>query len=377
MKKIIPLFFLLLLANNLFAQEPCNDEIIMAVKGKWTTSPDDIVGPDKTFPASQYSQLKTRLDKMAVFFQEAYPQPAGMEAKWYRSIRGNAIINNGPVPYQFNSLFKAWYCNPNLHKLMPGTETGTWAYVFVNDLHWFISEVAGLKIEDATAYFLPNKTGEWKGMTLYDHGSTQYNEHKAVLITHGNQLPFTPVTRLQYLQAIKQNLENEKKIQIDINNKMTVKTDEEEETARQKGMEAYAKSFRPERMEKAKENYLKNYKTDKERKEEDLQRLEKNHAGKIKVIDDVWKSLNKNELEQPAIIDTKWTFKEFTTEEKGGSVMVLINNNYFNMQLPRYIPQLMVLYWRTESNNNAPSQFFKKEFEANFPLEKLKAMIDK
>ena len=58
MKKIIPLFFLLLLANNLFAQAPCNDEIIMAIKGKWTTSPDDIVGPDKTFPASQYGQLK-------------------------------------------------------------------------------------------------------------------------------------------------------------------------------------------------------------------------------------------------------------------------------------------------------------------------------
>ena len=63
MKKITPLFFLLFFANNLFAQQPCHDEMIMAVKGKWTTSPDNIVGPDKTFPASQYGQLKKMLSK--------------------------------------------------------------------------------------------------------------------------------------------------------------------------------------------------------------------------------------------------------------------------------------------------------------------------
>ncbi len=371
MKKIIPFSFLLLFANTLFAQQPCNDEIIMNTKGAWKKV------SDANMKAGNQAQIITRIDKMALLFQEAYPQPAGMDAKWYRSIQGNAIVNNGAVPYQFNSLYKAWYCNQNLHKLLLGSETGTWAYVFVNDLHWFISEVAGIKIDAITAYFLPVKTGQWKGMTLYDRGSTQFDEHRAVLITRGNQLPYTPVSRRQYLKALKQNLENDKIIQIDINNKMTVRSDAEEEAARQKGMEAYAKSFRPERMEKAKENYLKNYKTDKERKEEHLQRIEKDHAGKMKVIEDVWKSYNNNELEQAAIIEPFRTFKEFSTEDKGGRIMVLLNNNYFNMQLPRYIPQLMVLYWRSESNNNAPSQFFKKEFEANFPVEKLRLMLDK
>jgi hypothetical protein len=47
------------------------------------------------------------------------------------------------------------------------------------------------------------------------------------------------------------------------------------------------------------------------------------------------------------------------------------------LKLPRYIPQLMVLNWRIQPNNNEPSQDFKKQFEANFPLEELKAMIDK
>lgn len=79
MKRITLLFFLLLTANKIFAQQPCNDDIIMAVKGKWVTSPDNFTGSDKTFPASQYSQIKTRLDKMAALFKDAYPQPEGME----------------------------------------------------------------------------------------------------------------------------------------------------------------------------------------------------------------------------------------------------------------------------------------------------------
>ncbi len=83
------------------------------------------------------------------------------------------------------------------------------------------------------------------------------------------------------------------------------------------------------------------------------------------------------QMVQPAVIDPFHDFKQFSTLEKGGRMMVLLNNNYFNMQLPRYMPQLMVLRWRSESNNNAPSQFFKKQFEANFPIDKLKLMIDK
>ena len=93
--KNIFLFFWLLSANKFFAQD-CNKEVIMNVKGKWTTLANNIVYPEKTFPSNQYSQLYTRLDKIANMFQQAYPQPTGIEAKWYRSIRGAAVVKNGP-----------------------------------------------------------------------------------------------------------------------------------------------------------------------------------------------------------------------------------------------------------------------------------------
>jgi hypothetical protein len=292
---------------------------------------------------------------------------------------GNPAINNGPVPYQFNSLYLDWYCNPNLPKLMLAVETGTWSYVFINDLEWFMGDQydqASVKIEDNVAYMLPKLVGQWKGLSLYEpSGNSRFNEHRAVLITRNNLLPYKPVSRLQYVHALEQKFENEKKIQIDLISKSSVKTDAQEELAKQQGLENIAKNNRLDQVERRKASYLKNYKTEKQNKEEQLRWTEKNYDDKIKAIEALEKKYTSEELVQPAIIDEDHDFKDFSTQEKGGRMIVLINTAYFNMQLPRYAPQFMVLYWR--SQNNAPSQNFKKQFEENFPVDKLKEMIDK
>lgn len=374
MRNLLQLIVIILFVNTTFAQPPCNDDVIMNVKGSWKKRSDANMKADKN-----QAQIISRVDAISKMFQTSYTDLKGMEAGWYRTMEGNPVINNGPTSYQFNSLFVAWYCNQNLHKLMLGVETGTWAYVFINDFGWFMGDQhdkATIKIEDNTAYMLPKLVGQWKGLLLYEpRGNTQYNEHRAVLITRNNQLPYKPVSRLQYLQAMKQKLENEKKIQIDIINKLPVKTDAQEEVAKQQGLENVAKYNRADLVEKRKADYLKNYKTDKQRKEEDLQRNEKNFDDQVKAIEDIRKKYDKDELQQPAIIDEEHSFKEFTTQEKGGRMIVLINTAYFNMQLPRYAPQFMILYWR--SQNNAPSQNFKMQLEENFPIDKLKAIIDK
>ena len=375
MIKIFSFFqFFLLLNLCPFAQQPCNDDVIMNVKGAWKKRSDANMKADKN-----QAQIISRVDAISKMFQTAYPDPKGMEAGWYRAMSGSPIINNGPISYQFNSIFLWWYCNQNVQKLMLGGETATWAYVFINDFGWFMDDQydkASIQIKDNTTYMLPRLVGQWKGLLLYEpRSSTKYNEHRAVLITRNNQLPYKPISRLQYLQAMKQKLENEKKIQMDIINKQSVKTDAQEEEAKLRDLENIAKNNRPQYVAQRKESYLKNYKTDKQQKEENLQRTEKIFDDRLTVIENVEKKYTDDELKQPAVIDEDHDFKDFTSQEKGGRMIVLINTAYFNMQLPRYAPQFMILYWR--SQNNAPSQNFKKQFEGNFPVEKLKEMIDK
>jgi len=196
MKKIIAIISSLFLLPGVNAQD-CNKETIMNINGKWKNLANNIVSPEKTFPFNQYSQLYTRLDKIADMFQQAYPQPTGIEAEWYRSVRGAAVVKNGPVPYQFNSLYPGWYCNPNLHKLMLGSETGTWSFVYMNSFGWFMTDQndkAGFSVDGADAWLLPKKIGEWKGLPLYKPSGSN-DKNKVILITRDNQLPYKPVSR--------------------------------------------------------------------------------------------------------------------------------------------------------------------------------------
>ncbi|MEO5564980.1 MAG: hypothetical protein ABIR18_16155, partial [Chitinophagaceae bacterium] len=82
MKKIVPLYFLLLISINLSAQEDCSDDKIMAVKGKW------VKRPDATMSSGNQSAVTGRVDKMQQLFQAAYSDPKGMEVRWYRSMGG-------------------------------------------------------------------------------------------------------------------------------------------------------------------------------------------------------------------------------------------------------------------------------------------------
>ena len=159
---------------------------------------------------------------------------------------------------------------------------------------------------------------------------------------------------------------------------MPERTEAEQQISKQTGLDNALKYTPASRVEERKADYLKNYKTDRQRKDENIQRTTNYFDGLIKSIDDAWKSLSENELNEPAVVDainSVFSFKGFTTQEKGGRMIVFVNNEYFNTKLPGYVPQLIVLYWQWDKNT--PAQYFKKQLEENFSVDKLKAMLEK
>jgi len=65
----------------------------------------------------------------------------------------------------------------------------------------------------------------------------------------------------------------------------------------------------------------------------------------------------------------------FTTEAKGGNMLITENPVYMSNDLPKYIPQLFVMKWHC--GEWKPLMDVCKAIEENFPIEKLQAMIDK
>ena len=86
-------------------------------------------------------------------------------------------------------------------------------------------------------------------------------------------------------------------------------------------------------------------------------------------------------LNRPAIIDPEsgiYGFKgKFGNENDGGYRLVFpgLNEKYFDTSVPRYAPQVIVITW--SYLQSPPSLKVKNQFEENFPVEKLKVMMDK
>ena len=86
-------------------------------------------------------------------------------------------------------------------------------------------------------------------------------------------------------------------------------------------------------------------------------------------------------LDSPAIVtgfmEMLPTRPIFTTQAKGGNMLVTENPAYFKKDLPKYIPQLIIYSMWDGANGPDPSLNPYRLYYQNFPIEKLQAMIDK
>jgi hypothetical protein len=365
MKKIAWLGIILSVAAPGSAQAPCADP--MTINGAWIKNNDALMA------STNQSKVIAHIDGIADLFKTAYSAPKGIEAHWYRSMGGHLIINNGPQPYQYNSLYQSWYCNKTANKLELNEETGTWAYAFVNGFGWFISDQYDLlliKVNNQNVYFLPPVKDQWKGYNVYQ-ASSHGDMGRCIILLHNDQLPWKPITQQQYLQAVRSYWESSKRGQ---------------DTA----YDAHEASIRRNIINIQNNKYLKQEDRDKiiaglqkdleeqpKKKADGLAFSNKYWGEKFKVIDD-YVAQHSSLLQEPAIMEPRFSSDfngSFASLERGGQMLVTIDPSYFNKQLPAFAAQLIVLYWRWDKN--PASMNFKKEFEENFPVDKLKTMLDK
>jgi hypothetical protein len=119
-------------------------------------------------------------------------------------------------------------------------------------------------------------------------------------------------------------------------------------------------------------------KEDIDRQEDNNERLKNDALKKLSVELD--KTTKNGLLDSPAIIriDPLFTVDGpiFLPEKDGGCLLATENPNYWRKDLPKYVPQFFMveLNW---SSNLGWSKNFKNIIEEYFPIEQLKAMIDK
>ena len=361
------------------AQQPCNDEVIMNAKGSWKKIADANPFPDESFPKNQFPMANSRIDKMQKILQAAYPEPKGMEAIWNHSISGEPQIKGGPTPYSLNAGFLGYYCSYEKKIVSAdearGGETGTWMYIWANQLNgWFAEFVKYYTIHKLPVYLLPKRMGVLNGYPLYE-GIRKFSN--AIIITRSGQTPYLPVTQKQFLKAFINYKEKKFVKNLALETDRSVRTDAEEEEAMRKGWEYQSKFYKGDVAVRRKAEYFKNYISDKQRKELNITLLKTSFGDDLKPARKLLADSLNTDLEIPALLDLDnlLLFKQFIAEKNGGQELVRLNPDYFDLSLPKYIPQLLIVHWSWD--DRIPANYWRTRIEKNFDFNALKEMIDK
>ncbi|MEI6059071.1 MAG: hypothetical protein WCR72_00100 [Bacteroidota bacterium] len=374
---LILLFFML--AEGSYAQGNCTDESIMALKGKWIKNTAYDAGKAKSPEAVRH------MDKMVQLLQSAY-ELAGTEAKyWYDEKKDASWIKNTAFPYSLNADFMEYYCNSfqKTNNLKLGNETGDWFFIWANTFGRFAMLDQDFMIENRQVYQLTPQLGELDGFPLFAgadgnelQGSKQFS--RTILVSRTGQLPYTPVSRKQYLLAFLKYREESYKVDVAYETKRPVRSDAEEEEAKKQGYDKADQFSGPDQRDKdrAKSNYLRFYVSDKEEHQNALTQMEATYRKDIKPAEDFLDSQPAEELSKPALLkpgNHKNDFKIFENEPKG-RMLVAVNENYFTKQ-PGYNPQFFAVYWMW--GGNSPGTNFGLQVEKNFDFRSLQQMLDK
>ncbi|HTQ29297.1 MAG TPA: hypothetical protein VMI35_14260, partial [Puia sp.] len=259
----------------------------------------------------------------------------------------------------------------DMHKMMLSGETGTWAFVYVNFLNPFLTEQYDrikLNPDETPIYLLPLRKGSWKGYDLYTP-STPRQQGSCIVISQGG-LPWKPVSQETYLQYVRRFLQSQQKEQ-------DASLAKSKEDAR-KQIEHIQNS--PNLSPESKQTMLNALQKQQEQQQQTAASSRAAYINyfdqQLKTVDDYLAKTSPSVLQQPAFIPkySKSIFDgNFSSEAAGGRMVVTANPDYTDHQLSSCRPQFMILFWKWEKD--APSQNFKQQFESDFPVEKLQAML--
>ncbi|MBC7934813.1 MAG: hypothetical protein H7Y86_05560 [Rhizobacter sp.] len=397
MKRIYLLWMLLLVCNLSFAQLSRNKEALKEYyikqseacggvaalfkkKGSWKrdTFGDGGVFSDKTFSADKHVEILNRLEKILPVLKEALPDLGGFELGWYRSITGNSMVANGPVPALFTGSVFTYFCN-NADKILLGEEASSSLKIYFNSYGLFGEKLNQWDINNdgkmVSIYQLPDSIGKWKGLTLYEPkqtGGPGLPTDRAVVLGHNRQMPWHILTQKQYLTGYANELLKNKKEQVEGNDTYIQKM--KENIASMRASKAFTPEQKKSTVEKLEEQ-LKEFSDNTSKK--NIAEAGNIYKEKIKPVNEYLDTASAETLTQRAILDkNSIEFKGyFAKPGQSGIKLISFTSKYFNPALPRYVPQFIVLYWRW--GQDPPSLKFAKEMDKNFPVEKLKTLIDK
>lgn len=352
----------------------CNDSLIMSIKGTWKKHPQQPML--KPVTKAEFDQANKNMNAYHQLLLEAYPQGIGCEPQVNMINPHPAFYSSWVYSSYYYTAIYPYLCIKN--KPVKALETNTTFRVIANNFETFWTPTKFFINGQEVFKRLP-KAGKWNG---YDAYYTE--EQPLVMLTRKDKLPYKPVTRKQYLDYMIHWIDSAYTNNANEMEKMPVRSLEEQEKEKNTKLEKFKKDFGNDhrKLKSVVDYYLSSYQTDQQRRDEQVKEYTNKKNNILKVYrTELEKSGAKNLLDSAAIVKGigNTSFSEdtdiFIPEEKGGTVLLIINQAYFKKDVPKYVPQFMIVRIQGGEVGMVSERYFAKMIKENFPFEKLQAMI--
>ncbi len=348
---LLAIILMLSTSYSLHAQT-CTQEDALKKIGSWKRY-DDFMHPGNNYTPDMKTEIFSRIEKFRQVISKAYT-PKGMEVGYERQIYGTALYKSGTVTYDIWGQMLQYGCDTKTHQLVLADESSDHFYVFANHFGSNLMFDTSMHVGRLYVALMPYRVGSIKGTDLFQSGLVRVNE-RMVIVSREGQLPYTPLTRKQFLVAFKRKLQNEEN-SIVARSMLGTKTEAQKADA-----EKYWTS---------------------------------RYDPKIKIIDDYLSTATDDDLNQTAFVKDMVDFKKFITEKEGGRMPVIVNTGYFNPNQKPYYPQFIMLFWQWDDGEGpgggllrpvAPdmnvcckiSKYFKDSMEQNIDVDAIRQLLDK
>jgi hypothetical protein len=297
------------------------------------------------------------------------------------SLFHDSILTEGVNPVWHGEYFSAVNGGPQVHFGVrcvfnndDNTTTDNDLTVFAND----ISPLLGNLLVNGNKYTTVKAATSVRGNQYFEFDMENNLHVKAWLVTaDGAALPYTPVTRKEYLEQARKELDGLKEVVVaGDRGKIRVRTAAEQEAEKQQMLEQLKASYSGAELEARMRVYLRNYIKDEDLVLQTITRDVAGYKNTIRLIDSLLRNSTAAQLAQPAVVSvTAENFQGFEDGKTGTTTLVRMNPAYFTNG-DEQAPKCLLICWRYNPAD-AVAAGIDNQLNANFAGQSFQGLLSK
>lgn len=337
---------------------------------QWKKADDQITGKINKV---QLAKLKTTTETLHKLLQDSILGATGLVSVWhgeYTADKSGNLISYG-IDCDFASTADG-----------SATDAPAGLTVMVND---FSSLVGHITIDNKDYMTLPIATGvrnqcpyfELHANTTADNIHTP-NRNMWLVTARPDVLPYTPITRKEYLEISIAWL-NDTKAQIiaDVKQRAPLRSKEEQEAAKKRDLDEYGARYSGDELKMRTQMYLENYKSDEDYQKEHIDVATADVDSTISFVKGMMNRLSAATLGAPAIISPNTREFEGFRDGEPGMVMLVRNNPTFPQPgAGPEKPRFFLITWSSEPADDA-AQTIGKQIAGSLDTSYFKTLLSK